>query len=50
MIGLTILFGILAIIFALGMIADKDADNRKNFTIAFVTLIVAITVLIIKFV
>jgi hypothetical protein len=30
MIGLTTLFGILAIIFALGMIADKDANNRKK--------------------
>lgn len=49
MIGLAILFGVLAVIFALGMIADKDADNRKNFTITFVVLIIAITVLIIKF-
>lgn len=50
MVGMQILFGILATVFALGMIADKDAENRRNFTIAFVTLIVAITVLVIKFV
>ncbi|MEE1303064.1 MAG: hypothetical protein UHD64_09815 [Bacteroidales bacterium] len=49
MTGISILFGILAIIFALGMIADKDANNRKNFTIAFCLLVIAITVFIIKF-
>ena len=44
-----IIFGILSVIFATGMISDNDAENRKNFTIAFCILVVAITVLVIKF-
>ena len=44
-----IFFCVLAAIFALGMIADRDANNRKNFAIAFCTLIIAIVVFVIKF-
>ena len=46
---LIIFFCVLATIFAMGMIADKDANNRKNFAIAFCTLIIAIIVFVIKF-
>lgn len=35
----------MAIVSFLGMIADKEKDNRKNFTYAFVTTVLAIVAL-----
>lgn len=40
---------VLAMILMMGMIGDKDASNRKNFTIAFCIVILMIIVLTIKF-
>ena len=35
---------VMAVILLLGMIADKDSENRKNFTYAFMTVIMAIAI------
>lgn len=40
-----VLFIILALILFLGMIADKDRDNRKNFSNCFMAVIAAIVIL-----
>lgn len=45
---MNIFLGILAIILMLGMIADKGKDNRFNFTMGFIAVIVAMIVLNIK--
>lgn len=50
MIAVSILFSLFAIILLFGMIGDKDADNRKNYTIAFCCVVLAIIVFIVKFV
>lgn len=42
---MNIFFGILAVILLLGMIGDKDAQNRINFTYGFVAVILAIVAL-----
>lgn len=45
------MFAILTIfmtILLLGMVGDKDAQNRKNFTYAFCVVVVAIVVMILK--
>jgi hypothetical protein len=39
---MNIFLGILALIFAVGMIGDKEQGNRNNFTFAFVACVVAI--------
>ena len=41
---MVVLLAILAVILFLGMIADKDKDNRKNFTYAFMTVVIALVV------
>jgi hypothetical protein len=40
--NMNIFLGILALIFAVGMIGDKEQGNRNNFTFAFVACVVAI--------
>lgn len=45
---MNILLGTLAVAAFMGMLADKDARNRENFTWAFIAVIVAITALNIK--
>ena len=42
-----IIFSILAVVFFLGMIGDKDVNNRKNFTHAFCVLAIAITLMLV---
>lgn len=42
-----IFFCILAALFALAMIGDKEKDNRRNYTIAF--LVSAILAVLLKF-
>lgn len=42
------IFIILSIILLLGMIGDKDSQNRKNYTYAFCTLVIAIVVIAFK--
>lgn len=32
---------VMAVILFIGMIADKEADNRKNYTLGFVVVVVA---------
>lgn len=39
-----VLLAIMAVILFLGMIADKDKDDRKNFTYAFITTVIALVV------
>lgn len=43
--ALTIIFTIMAVILFLGMIADKDYNNRKNFAQAFMVVVAAIIIL-----
>lgn len=40
-----VLFIILALILFLGMIVDKDRDNRRNFSNCFMVVIAAIVIL-----
>lgn len=45
------LFAILSIfmtILLLGMVGDKDAQNRKNFTYGFCAVVFAIVIMVIK--
>lgn len=42
---MNIFLGFLAGIFAVGMIGDKEKDNRQNYTIAFTACIVAVVAL-----
>ncbi len=49
MIALSILFSLFAIILLFGMIGDKDVNNRKNYTMAFCFVLLAIVVIILKF-
>lgn len=44
-----ILFVLAFIICLFGMIGDKDANNRKNYTYAFCTLVLAIVFILYKF-
>lgn len=37
-----ILFAIMAVIFFFGMIGDKDKDERKRYTYAFITVVFGI--------
>ena len=39
-----VFLAILAVILFLGMIADSDTENRKNFTYSFITVIIALVV------
>lgn len=43
-----VLLGIIAVVFAVGMVAEKDKDNRRNLTIGFVTCVAAIVMISIK--
>ena len=47
--ALVAIFCIFAIILLLGMIGDKNAENRRNYTYGFCSLVAAITILAIKF-
>lgn len=47
--ALIAVFCVIAVILLFGMIGDKDAENRKNFTLAFCTLVAAITLVVLKF-
>ena len=47
--ALIAIFSVIAIILLLGMIGDRDANNRKNYTYGFCTIVLAITLLICKF-
>lgn len=42
---MNVLFGILAVVFTLGMIGDKEKDNRRNYTIGFLACIAAIVLI-----
>ena len=44
-----ILFSVFALIFLIGMIGDKDAENRRSFAFAFCTLVLAIVLILYKF-
>lgn len=48
LVGLTIFFSIIAVILLIGMIGDKDADSRKNFTVAFCMSLIAIIAIALK--
>ena len=43
-----IMFCIMALVMMIGMVADNDVDNRKNFTLAFCLLVIAIIAFAIK--
>ena len=47
MIALMIVFIIFAAILFMGMIADKDIENRRNFTYGFCTAILAIVAIVV---
>lgn len=47
--ALVAMFVVIAILLLLGMIGDKDANNRRNYTYSFCTVVLAITLLICKF-
>ena len=40
-----IIFTVMTVILFFGMIADRDAENRRNFSQAFMVAIVAVVVL-----
>lgn len=42
---MTIFFAVMAVILLLGMIADKDEKNRRNFMYSFITTVIALTIL-----
>lgn len=48
MVAILILFSLMAVILLFGMIGDKDANNRKNFTYGFVALVIVIAITILK--
>jgi len=45
---LMIVLMVMAVILFLGMIADSNAENRKNFTYAFITLVLALVIMFCK--
>lgn len=49
MIAILIVFCLAAILLLFGMIGDKDANNRRNYTYGFCTLVAAIVLILIKF-
>lgn len=48
MVAVLILFSLMAVILFFGMVGDKDANNRKNFTYGFVALVIAILAISLK--
>lgn len=42
-------FVIIAIVLLLGMIGDKDANNRRNYSYSFCAIVLSITLLMCKF-
>lgn len=42
------MFCIFAILLLLGMVGDRNAENRKNYASGFCVLVIAITVLALK--
>lgn len=48
MIGLMIFLCVVAAILLMGMIGDKDAANRRNYTYAFCTCLAAIILVVMK--
>lgn len=48
MIGLIIFLCVMAVILLMGMIGDKDATNRRNYTYAFCTCLAAIIFVVMK--
>jgi hypothetical protein len=47
MVALMIVLIIFAVILFMGMIADKDIENRRNFTYGFCTVILAIVAIVV---
>lgn len=47
MVALMIVLVIFAVILFMGMIADKDVENRRNFTYGFCTVVLAIMAIVI---
>lgn len=47
--ALSAMFCLMAILLLIGMIGGKEVEDRKNFTIAFCVLVLAITALALKF-
>lgn len=50
MTAVLILFSLFAAILLFGMVGDADANNRKNFTYGFCTVIIAIVLIFLKLV
>lgn len=48
MIGLIVFLCIVAVILLMGMIGDKDAANRRNYTYAFCTCLIALIIVVMK--
>lgn len=45
---LIVVLSVLMIILLLGMIGDKEPENRRNFTYGFCTVVLALIVVILK--